>query len=75
LILPDGWNWYDIEARAAEPSTDDQIRLMLQTLLEDRFKLKVHRETREMSVYKVVIAKNGPKLKAAGRRVQADGRR
>jgi uncharacterized protein (TIGR03435 family) len=76
IDLPEGWNWYDIEARAPESSTDDQIRLMLQALLEDRFKLKVHRETREMPVYKLVIAKNGPKLKpaAAGFRPTVDGR-
>ena len=65
LRLPDGWNWYDIEARVAGSPTDDQIRLMLQSLLEDRFKLKVHRESREMAVYKLVIAKNGSKLKSA----------
>lgn len=36
---------------------------MLQALLADRFKLTVHRETRELSVYALVIAKNGSKLK------------
>jgi uncharacterized protein (TIGR03435 family) len=37
---------------------------MLQTLLEDRFRLKVHRETKEGRVYLLTIAKNGPKLHA-----------
>jgi uncharacterized protein (TIGR03435 family) len=37
---------------------------MLQALLEDRFKLKIHRETREVPVYAVTIAKGGPKLHA-----------
>jgi len=37
---------------------------MLQALLEDRFALKLHRETREGSVYDLTIAKGGPKLKA-----------
>jgi uncharacterized protein (TIGR03435 family) len=76
MRLPDGWNWYDIEARAPGTPSDDQIRLMLQALLEDRFKLRVHRETREMAVYKLVIAKNGPKLKPAGAgfRPTVDGR-
>jgi bla regulator protein blaR1 len=36
---------------------------MLQALLEDRFKLKVHRETREAPVYALTVAKGGPKLK------------
>ncbi len=35
---------------------------MLQALLEDRFKLRVHRETREVSVYALTVAKGGPKL-------------
>jgi uncharacterized protein (TIGR03435 family) len=38
---------------------------MLQALLADRFKLTLHRETREMAVYSLVIAKNGPKFKQA----------
>jgi bla regulator protein blaR1 len=36
---------------------------MLQLLLEDRFKLKTHRETREIPVYALTVAKSGPKLK------------
>jgi len=36
---------------------------LLQTLLENRFKLKIHRETREIPVYDLVVAKGGPKLK------------
>lgn len=37
----------------------DQIQLALRSLLEERFKLKVHRETREMDVYALVMAKPG----------------
>ena len=36
---------------------------MLQTLLADRFQLKLHRETKELPVFALVVAKNGPKLK------------
>jgi uncharacterized protein (TIGR03435 family) len=43
----------------------EQTPAMLRTLLEDRFKLKVHRETKEESVYGLVVAKGGPKLKKA----------
>jgi uncharacterized protein (TIGR03435 family) len=39
-----------------------QIRLMLQSLLEDRFKLKVSHETRQLPVYVLVVGKNRPKL-------------
>jgi len=35
----------------------------LQTLLADRFQVKVHRETREMTEYELVVAKSGSKLK------------
>jgi uncharacterized protein (TIGR03435 family) len=36
---------------------------MLQSLLEDRFQLKLHRETKESPVYALVIGKDGPKIK------------
>jgi uncharacterized protein (TIGR03435 family) len=41
----------------------DQNRLMVQSLLADRFKLSVTRSTRELPVYALVVAKGGPKLK------------
>jgi len=43
----------------------EQVDLMEQSLLAERFKLKVHFETREMPAYTLVIAKGGPKLTAA----------
>jgi bla regulator protein blaR1 len=43
----------------------EQVNLMEQSLLADRFKLKAHFETREMPMYALVIAKGGPKLTAA----------
>jgi len=43
--------------------TMDQARQMLRTLLADRFQLKVHSEIKELAVYDLVVAKNGPKLK------------
>jgi bla regulator protein blaR1 len=61
-----GTDRYSIEAKAANPETSyDQMRLMLQLLLEERFKLKFHREERGMPVYSLVIAKDGHKLKKA----------
>lgn len=44
---------------------NDAMRLMLQTLLADRFKLAIHHQTREMSVSALVVAKGGPKLQEA----------
>jgi Protein of unknown function (DUF3738) len=50
---------YDIEARAPQPATKDQLRLMMQSLLAERFKLQVHFETREAPVFALVQEKPG----------------
>jgi uncharacterized protein (TIGR03435 family) len=42
-----------------------KMQWMLQTLLADRFKLTIRRETKELPSYAVVVAKNGPKLQKA----------
>jgi uncharacterized protein (TIGR03435 family) len=72
---------YDIEARGeALPVSTDILAKMtdeqrkpymelfnrrLRTLLMERFQLRVHRETKELPVYALIVAKNGPKLQAA----------
>ena len=43
----------------------EQLRLMVQSLLADRFKLKLRQESKEHPVYALVVAKNGPKLHEA----------
>jgi len=53
---------YDIEAKTDTPVGQEQLRLMLQTLLAERFKLVLHREERTRSVYTLVVGKDGPKL-------------
>jgi uncharacterized protein (TIGR03435 family) len=53
---------YDIAAKAEHPARPGEILRMLQALLADRFKLVVRRETREVPVYALTIAKGGPKL-------------
>jgi uncharacterized protein (TIGR03435 family) len=53
---------YDISAKAEGPATPEQLQLMMQTLLADRFKLSLRHETKEMPVYALVVAKDGPKL-------------
>ena len=63
---------YDIAAKSAGAPSNDELRLMLRNLLADRFQLKVHRETRDLGVYNLVLDKKGPKLSevaAAGRGV------
>ena len=57
---------FDIVAKGPEGSRPDQVPLMLRGLLADRFKLKVHGETREAQIYALVVARSdgklGPKL-------------
>jgi len=54
---------FDVTAKMPDGSPDAQARPMLRTLLEDRFHLKTHSETSEMSVYALVVGKSGSKLK------------
>jgi uncharacterized protein (TIGR03435 family) len=54
---------WDIEAKAEHPSTLDQLHEMFQTMLADRFKLRFHREKREISAYVLTIDQSGSKLK------------
>jgi uncharacterized protein (TIGR03435 family) len=78
VIGPDWINSevYDIEAKAESPATEAQLKLMLQALLAERFKLKLHRESREMPVYALVAGKNGLKFpKAPGDRDCGEQRR
>jgi uncharacterized protein (TIGR03435 family) len=67
---------FDIEAKMDAATADALKKLsqdqrvltqqqMLQALLADRFQLTAHRETKELTVYKLVIAKGGPKLQEA----------
>ncbi|MGD0873249.1 MAG: TIGR03435 family protein [Bryobacteraceae bacterium] len=53
---------FDIEAKAARPRTSDELHVMLRQLLEERFQLKVRRETREESVWALVVDKGGSKM-------------
>lgn len=55
---------YDIEATAAGEPNDSEAHRMMQALLEERFRLRVHRETRIVPVYTLNAAKNGLKLAA-----------
>ncbi len=55
---------YTIEAKAADgAATEAQVRAMLLTLFEDRFHLRLHRESRDTPVYVLAVDKKGSKLK------------
>jgi uncharacterized protein (TIGR03435 family) len=67
-------DFWDIEARvdeasipevmaAPDPLKPSPMAVRLQSLLEDRFQLKIHTETRELPIYELSIAKGGSKLK------------
>lgn len=56
---------YDVLAKCATPATEDEMRPMMQTLLAERFRLTLHRETRTLSVYALVEAKGGHKMRAS----------
>jgi uncharacterized protein (TIGR03435 family) len=53
---------YDITAKAAGPVPDADLKLMLRTLLAERFGLAFHRETKELPVYVLLVGKGGPKF-------------
>jgi uncharacterized protein (TIGR03435 family) len=60
-----GSDVYDVVAKIPPATPKNQIPAMLQTLLAERFKLALHRETKEQRAYFLVVGKNGPKLKPA----------
>jgi len=53
---------FDLMAKSPQGVPDSQMKPMLQSLLSERFGLKEHRETREMPIYDLVIAKGGVKM-------------
>ena len=68
-----GSDRFDIVAKAPEGAVaPEQLRPMLRALLADRFKLTVHRETREMPIYALVLARSDGKLGANLKPAKAD---
>jgi len=53
---------FDIQATFPAETPPQQVRQMTQALLAERFKLALNRETRQMPVYVLVVAKGGPKI-------------
>jgi uncharacterized protein (TIGR03435 family) len=65
-----GPKWFDsdvfeIDARTSVPANPDDLKLMLQSLLAERFRLQLHTETRQLATYSLVVAKSGSKLQPA----------
>jgi uncharacterized protein (TIGR03435 family) len=54
--------FYDVDAKAERPSTEEEMRAMLRNLLIDRFALRIRRETRDLPVYVLSVDRDGPRL-------------
>lgn len=54
---------FDVQAKAEKPSSLDDLHIMFQTLMADRFKLQFHRETRTMPAFILTVDKGGSKMK------------
>jgi len=54
---------FDILAKAGGPAKEPEMQRMMQTLLADRFKLELHRQTKEVNAMVLIVAKGGHKLK------------
>jgi len=59
------WDRFDVLAKAPAATTQENLNLMLQNLLADRFKLMVHKDTKVRPAYVLLAGKGKPKLKQA----------
>jgi uncharacterized protein (TIGR03435 family) len=60
-----GWmdtETYNMNAKAERPSNTEELHIMLQNLLAERFHLQFHKEMRELPVYAMTVDKSGPKM-------------
>jgi uncharacterized protein (TIGR03435 family) len=55
---------FDLTAKVPDGATKEQFQSMLRNLLETRFKMAIHRESKELPIYALLVSKNGPKVKA-----------
>jgi uncharacterized protein (TIGR03435 family) len=53
---------FDITAKADEPAADEKLKLMMRSLLAERFALSFHRQNKELRSYVMTVAKGGAKL-------------
>jgi uncharacterized protein (TIGR03435 family) len=74
IAAPDWMNSekFDIKAKIPRDATREQFSVMLQNLLIERFRMKVHFEKRELPLYEVTVAKGGPKFKPSDRAVRPE---
>jgi uncharacterized protein (TIGR03435 family) len=67
VVGPDWMNTarFDVDAKYPPDTPAATRNLMMQALLAERFGVKIHKESKEVQVYNLVVGKNGPKLKKA----------
>jgi uncharacterized protein (TIGR03435 family) len=63
--IPGSANIYAVEATFNPAATDDDVRVMFQSLLKGRFKMESHTETKNLSGFKLSVAAGGPNFSAA----------
>ena len=56
-------NEYEIDARSGAAATPEEMRLMLQALIRERFGFSFHRDTRSMTVYALIVDKGGTRIR------------
>ncbi len=62
---------FDVIAKVPDGATREDAQMMLQNLLADRFRLKLHQESKEAPIYELVVAKGGHKIKEAAQTAAA----
>jgi uncharacterized protein (TIGR03435 family) len=67
-----GSDRFDIVAKSAGPADEAQLQAMMQELLADRFKVELHRQTREVQAYLLEVGKNGPKFQESQTEGESD---
>ena len=69
---------FDIDATFPADAAPEQVRQMLESMLKDRFRLALHRDTRQLPAYSLTVAKGGPRIQPVedgqGRTSGAPGR-
>ena len=65
VTCPNCASVYSLEATLDPASTDDQVRLMIRSLLTERFRMRAHQTSSEADGYALIVAKGGPKMKEA----------
>ncbi len=54
---------FEITAKIPEGATKEQVKVMLQNLLAERFQVALHRESKELPIFALLVGKTGPKMK------------